>query len=229
MQAKWKKSGIGILVEDCPLVIPSPEIIEQGNEAILNFFEAQDQQGTDTIYEAKLLIVGEGGAGKTSLCRRLLDPTKPLPGEDGSTKGIEIHRFDFPMENGKKFRINVWDFGGQEIYHATHQFFLTKRSLYILLDDTRKDHQTIHDKGFKYWLEVIDLLGEDSPILIFQNEKTGRSKEIDFAGIKGKFEQVKEKYAGDLIESSAAEAIKKIFSFMFRSYRTLENDYLKMD
>jgi len=30
--------------------------------------------------------------------------------------------------------VNIWDFGGQEIYHATHQFFLTHRSLYLLLD-----------------------------------------------------------------------------------------------
>ena len=28
----------------------------------------------------------------------------------------------------------VWDFGGQQIYHATHQFFLTKSSLYVLVE-----------------------------------------------------------------------------------------------
>ncbi|WP_347242416.1 hypothetical protein [Nostoc sp. FACHB-888] len=33
------------------------------------------------------------------------------------------------MQNGREFRVNIWDFGGQEIYHATHQFFLTRRSL----------------------------------------------------------------------------------------------------
>ena len=78
--------------------------------------------------------------------------------------------------------MNVWDFGGQQIYHATHQFFLTRSSLYVLLDDTRKDHKSANDEGFKYWLEAIELLSDRSPVLIFQNEKGGRSKIIDEAG-----------------------------------------------
>ena len=79
-----------------------------------------------------MLIVGEGGAGKTSLLRRLYQPDQPLPTEKETTKGISIHRHEFPLKNGRRFRLNVWDFGGQEIYHATHQFFLTRRSLYLL-------------------------------------------------------------------------------------------------
>lgn len=70
-----------------------------------------------------MLIVGEGRAGKTSLLRRLYQPDQPLPDEDETTKGIDIHRHDFPLANGRTFRLNVWDFGGQQIYHATHQFF----------------------------------------------------------------------------------------------------------
>jgi internalin A len=53
---------------------------------------------------------------------------------------------------------------------ATHQFFLTRRSLYLLLDDTRKNHKSVSDEGFKHWLELIELFGDYSPVLIFQNE-----------------------------------------------------------
>lgn len=210
---KWQKSGDGVLLEDCNLSIPPPEIVKEGNENIINYFREQDIQGTETLYEAKLLIVGEGGAGKTSLCRRILDPEAELPLESESTKGIEIHHYEFTMENGKDFRINVWDFGGQEIYHATHQFFLTKRSLYILLDDTRKNHKTVQDEGFKYWLEVIELLSGKSPVLIFQNEKTGRSKLIDLVGIKRRFENVKDKFEGDLIDPESVDGIKKAIKY----------------
>jgi hypothetical protein len=121
-------------------------------------------------------IVGEGGAGKTRLLRRLYQTKKPLPEEHETTKGIDIHRHEFPLPKGRTFRPNVWDFGGQEIYHATHQFFLTKRSLYVLLDDTRKDYKTVHDAGFKYWLEVVDVLSDHSPMLIFQNEKVAAER-----------------------------------------------------
>lgn len=128
---------------------PPAEIIKQGNAAILNFFAEKITQGVDRLYEAKMMLIGEGGAGKTSLLCRLYQPNQPLPDENESTKGIEIYHHDFQLKNGRGFRLNVWDFGGQEIYHATHQFFLTKRSLYVLLDDTRKNYKSVHDVGFK--------------------------------------------------------------------------------
>ena len=203
----------GIYVEDCPLTNPPVEIVEQGNAAILNFFHEKAIQGTDQLYEAKMLIIGEGGAGKTSLLRRLYQAGQPLPDENETTKGISIHRHDFEMSNGHNFRLNVWDFGGQEIYHATHQFFLTKRSLYVLLDDTRKDDKTVHDAGFKYWLEVADLLGGHSPVLIFQNEKGGRSKTIDESGIMAKFTNVKGIYRGNLEHPHSVDAFRKDLEF----------------
>lgn len=208
--------GNGIYVDDCPLTHPPVEVVQQGNAAILNYFQESAAQGVDYLYEAKLLIVGEGGAGKTSLLRRLYQPGQPLPEECETTKGIDIHRHDFTLDNGRRFRLNVWDFGGQEIYHATHQFFLTKRSLYVLLDDTRKDHKSVQDEGFKYWLEAVDQLSEHSPLLIFQNEKGGRSKAIDTAGIKGRFPSVKEVYRGNLEHPDAAAKLGEALAFYAR-------------
>ena len=125
-------------------------------------------------------------------------PEMDLPAEEETTRGIDIHCHEFPISDGRVFRLNTWDFGGQQIYHATHQFFLTKRSLYVLVDDTRSDHRSIHDEGFKFWLEVVETLSESSPLLIFQNEKGGRSKQIDEAGIKGRFPNVRDFYRGNL-------------------------------
>ncbi|MEP6878842.1 MAG: COR domain-containing protein, partial [Nitrosospira sp.] len=207
----WKSNGIH--VENCPLVNPPVEIVNQGNEAILNYFHERDLGDVDHLYEAKLLILGEGGAGKTSLLRRLYQPGQPLPMEHETTRGITIHRHNFSLKNGRRFHLNVWDFGGQEIYHATHQFFLTRRSLYLLLDDTRKDHKSVSEEGFKYWLELIDLFGGHSPVLIFQNEKGGRSKAIDLAGIKGQHDNVKELYAGNLEHATAADKLREGIEF----------------
>ena len=216
LEVKWSHhnwEGDSFYVQDCPLTNPPAEIVKQGNAAILNYFSEQQSQGIDYLYEAKLLIIGEGGAGKTSLMRRLYQTGKSLPNEKEGTKGIDIHRFEFKLQNGRDFRLNVWDFGGQEIYHATHQFFLTKRSLYLLLDDTRNNYKSVHDHGFKYWLEVVDLLGDNSPLLIFQNEKNGRSKRIDKRGIKSKFTNVKEFYKGNLEVSHAADKTREAIQY----------------
>ena len=191
---------------------PPIEIVVQGNDAILNYFNERLQQGIDNFYEAKLLIIGEGGAGKTSFYRRFCYPELLLPAENESTKGIDIHRYESHLDN-QKFRLNIWDFGGQEIYHATHQFFLTKRSLYVLLDDSRTNHKTVQDEGFKYWLEVVEALTDNSPMLIFQNEKGGRSKAIDFLGIKGRFDNVKEFYGGNLEFTDSVSAIKNAIHY----------------
>jgi hypothetical protein len=54
--------------------------------------------------------------------------------------GIRIK--DWRIDTGdQELRCNLWDFGGQDIMHATHQFFLSRRSLYVLVLDGRKDER----------------------------------------------------------------------------------------
>ena len=77
------------------------------------------------------------------------------------------------------------------------------------MDDTRNNSKTVHDEGFKYWLEVIETLSERSPVLIFQNEKAGRSKSIAEAGIKGRFPNVIEVYRGNLEKHNAATKLEE--------------------
>ena len=105
-----------------PLNQPPPEIVAKGKNAVINYFQQLVREGKDYIYEAKLLIVGEGSAGKTTLAKKLENPLYELQKEN-TTKGIDVLKIRFPIEHGKQFQINIWDFGGQEIYHATHQFF----------------------------------------------------------------------------------------------------------
>ncbi|MDE5086708.1 MAG: leucine-rich repeat domain-containing protein, partial [Trichodesmium sp. St16_bin2-tuft] len=175
-----------------PLETPPIEIATKGIEEIRNYFRQEREKGIDYIYEAKLLIVGEGGAGKTTLANKIIDPNYQLKDED-TTKGIEVNQYKFQTENQNDFQINIWDFGGQEIYHATHQFFLTKRSLYILVADTRKE-----DTDFYYWLNVVELLSSNSPLLIVKNEKQEREREINQRALQGQFTNIKEILATNL-------------------------------
>lgn len=190
-------SGLGhlFLSGNKDLETPPPEIVARGRYAIANYFRERTEKGSDKIYEAKVLIVGAGGSGKTSLLRRLLNGMKEgdMPTEAESTHGIEVH--DKWLEgNGKPaFQAHFWDFGGQELYHATHQFFLTKRSLYLLVADARKE-----DTDFDYWLQIIELLGSDSPVIIVQNEKGGRSKDLNMPGLQARFANVRMLHSLDL-------------------------------
>lgn len=164
---------------------PPQEIASQGIEAIRNYF-AELEKGAGQLYESKLLILGEGGAGKTSLCKKILHSGNyELNSEELTTEGIDINTYHFSVGNGRDFRMNIWDFGGQEIYHATHQFFLTKRSLYVLLEDTRTE-----DTDFNYWLQAIELLSDNSPVIIVQNEKQDRKRALNEGGLRGRFKNL---------------------------------------
>jgi internalin A len=176
-----------------PMETPPPEVVIKGLEAIKDYFRQIEAEGVDHLYEAKLLIVGEAGAGKTTLAKKINNPEYELRDDEETTKGIDVVEWRFPMENGRAFRVNIWDFGGQEIYHATHQFFLTRRSLYALVADTRKE-----DTDFYYWLNVVELLSDNSPLLIIKNEKQDRHREISERQLRGQFTNLKETLATNL-------------------------------
>ena len=176
-----------------PLETPPMEIARKGIEAIGEYFRQLEEEGKDYLYEAKLLIVGEPGAGKTTLAKTIQNPDYQLQENEKSTEGIDVSQYHFVMPNEQDFRVNIWDFGGQEIYHATHQFFLTKRSLYVLVADTRKE-----DTDFYYWLKVIELLSDNSPLLIIKNEKQDRKREINERALRGQFTNLKETLATNL-------------------------------
>ena len=191
-----------------PITSPPLEIVRQGNAAVLNYFKEIEVQDGLPLYECKLLLIGEGGSGKTSLARKLINEGAELPKENESTQGIDIVPYHFTTTQGQDFRINIWDFGGQEIYHATHQYFLTKRSLYILLDDTRRDDRTVNDASFKYWLQVVELLSENSPLLIVQNEKGDRKKALDMKSMRGRFDNILGTKATNLLSCRSLAEVK---------------------
>jgi len=178
-----------------PLPIP-PEILQGENyyepgdlRTILDFyFQTRDPNDTEELNEAKLLIVGEGESGKTTLANKLKNPDYELTEQEPSTEGIDVIRWEFPQANDKPFRVHIWDFGGQEIYHATHQFFLTERSLYILLVDNRRENPNLC-----YWLNIIELLSNSSPVLLVQNEKQDRRCEINVSQLRRDFDNLIEK------------------------------------
>ncbi|UJB73183.1 hypothetical protein HRE53_31910 (plasmid) [Acaryochloris sp. 'Moss Beach'] len=134
-----------------------------------------------------MLIVGEGEAGKTTLAAKIEDKNCPLPHIDDRTKGITIHTHHFSCESHhhqetQPFQLNIWDFGGQEIYHYTHRFFLSKRSLYVLVADNRKD-----DTDFNYWLNIIELFAGDSPLIIVLNEKGEVQRNVNHSELRSRY------------------------------------------
>jgi len=140
---------------------PPVEIAAKGNIALARYFDER-RAGDLPLNELKIILVGNGSSGKTSLVKRMFGDA--FNSNEPQTHGINIRRSTFTSEDSLPIKLNFWDFGGQEIMHATHQFFLSKRSFYILVLDGRKEEDA------EYWLQHIESFGGDSPIMIVLNK-----------------------------------------------------------
>ncbi len=172
-----------------PLIKPPIEIANKSMSSIKNYFVSiSNAEELYNLREAKLLIVGEGNVGKTCLMEKLIDSTFKINENMPTTEGIDIKRWTLPINSNSSVDINIWDFGGQEIYHSTHQFFLTKRSIYLFLWTARTDDDS--SGRFEYWLNAIKLLSDESPLIIVQNKIDERIKLIDEKTIKNQYPNV---------------------------------------
>ncbi len=176
--------------------IPLEILDSKDAKKILNYLRQISTRKTRPLHEAKLLLVGQGSVGKTSLIERLIrnnyDKNQP------QTDGLNVQTWNVHI-NSKDIRLNVWDFGGQEIYHATHQFFLTKRSLYLLVCNCRTSEE---ENRIEYWLKLIESFGGQSPVIIVGNKKDEQPLDINRKALREKYPNIQA-----IIETSCQDNI----------------------
>jgi len=158
-----------LYLEDNPLVSPPADVVARGTKAVLAYLRELAKEPEQRRYEAKLLILGDGNEGKTCVSRALRD----LPFEKQvTTEGVDVVPWTFPHpyyphDKGKRIRLNIWDFEGQEINHQTHQFFLTRGSLYLLVF---KGREQLRLDRLEYWLDTIRARAPGSRVVLVATE-----------------------------------------------------------
>ena len=96
----------------------------------------------------KLVVVGQENVGKTHLCKQMENSKYST---NVSTDGIEISSWN--SGKGKNLiTFTTFDFGGQEIFYPTHQFFLTSRCVYLIA--FRLDEPDYLERVM-YWVRTI--------------------------------------------------------------------------
>ena len=143
------------------LRLPPPEVIREGTPAILSFLRSL-QEGSKVVRHGKVIVIGDGRAGKTSLIKRLVSNTFSLV--ENPTLHINVVHLDRPHDQDRtNLRLHIWDFGGQEIFQTTHLHFLTDDSLVLLVWNVQSDQS---GKGVRNWLERIDNSAPKARILL---------------------------------------------------------------
>ncbi|GHJ47604.1 hypothetical protein Cs7R123_49460 [Catellatospora sp. TT07R-123] len=184
-----------------PLTSPPPEIVAQGGEAVLAFLRAS----TTSLQQwaSKLMIVGEGRVGKTSLVKALSGRSHDVA--EPTTHGLLISRL--PLAHPARpvtMELSAWDFGGQDIYHATHQFFLTGRSLFLLVWNVSEGTE----RGrLRYWLDIITARAPQAPILIVATHTAQRPADIDLDSLRERYPAIVGHFSVDCAARTGVEAL----------------------
>ncbi len=185
-------------------------------QEILTYYKQMYEEGGRALGEARVLVVGEADAGKTKLLRALLygEYGNKFKDTRDATGGIEISE----MKNGD-ITTRLWDFGGQEIMHATHRFFLSRRCVYIVVADATRDRDYNQAK-IEYWLELIKSYGGDSPILLVSSKSESFALDINKNDLQEKYPNL---VRGAVLATSAksGKGIEELKSAIFEQAEKL--------
>ena len=130
-----------------------------------------EDEVAEHIHAVRALLLGPGGAGKSSLADRLQG--KALERGKKLTVGVDYlnhqplnlyDKFDYLQQGDKPLDLYLWDFGGQTIFHGLHSAFLHENCVYVLVVDSR------HEQAPDEWLHQIrNLAGGQAKVLLVTN------------------------------------------------------------
>ena len=115
------------------------------------------------VRECKVIFIGDGGSGKSYTIERIKNRGEKKDYKTKVTHGVKIS--DHKPDN-RDFKINFWDFGGQEIQHSMHRCFLTEDTCYVVTVRTR---ESAGDKGAEFWLSNVAAFAPNAPVLLYIN------------------------------------------------------------
>lgn len=156
--------------------IPSEVLSTRGGENCLPQLRAHIADlgpSPVVLSDVKLMVLGNGRIGKTQICNRLRGMS--FDAEANSTHGITVASAKIPDRAGV---FNIWDFGGQDIYHATHSLFLSSRAVFLMVwtpesdnsDDTWHDGMVFRNRPMAWWLDFVKRQGNSGPLIAVQNQ-----------------------------------------------------------
>lgn len=203
----------GINISDTYVKNIDMSIFSQSRTVIEAWFNARIYKPDNpcTLNEIKVVFLGDGGAGKSLTIQRLLsDGIIPKNFDGHSTPGIAITSRHYNVGSSRVL-IHIWDFGGQEILHSMHRMFLTKRTFYVVLINSRDNTQ---DERARYWLHNIKSFANGSPVLLVLNQiDQNPSASVNEASLRELYPQLStivRMSAKDYTEEDFKEAFEKV-------------------
>lgn len=174
----------GLLIENNDFDIPE-EVCNNDPQQIISYIYKITFGNPKPLREAKLIFVGPGGVGKTSIVHRLIN--KDNENLDIRTS-LDIEPWTHRDSN---LKMHIWDFGGQLIFSSIHHYFLTRRSVYVLVMSTRIQDSMGEEKTASKWIDLIlNAVGEDISIIVVYNSTDLHKMDISIKELKRKYPSI---------------------------------------
>ncbi len=157
------------------------ELMRLVNASALAQYQGRTQKSLNRV---RTIFLGYGETGKTSLIR-IFNGKEVVPGVEPMTAGINISEWSVP---NTEIIAHFWDFGGQVMAHATHQFFMRTQCLYVIVLNARTDINA--NQQTEYWLEHVRAFGGNAPILIVGNKADLAQVNIDMFRLQDKYPSI---------------------------------------
>ena len=188
---------------------------------------------SDNFINFKIIIIGDSGVGKSSLLKRAVQ--NRFDESYQATIGFEFLLMHYKI-NELKFKLQIWDTCGQEMYRSLVQGFYRNTSLAIIVYDVNNPKSF---EGLEIWLKDLRQQTEQEiPIFIVGN-KSDMEKKVPTEDAKIFSTSNRTKYFAECSARSGYN-VKEIFNEaakqLYESYKKYQsknkapaNNRLKLD
>jgi internalin A len=156
----------------------------------------------------KLVLLGEPQSGKTTLLEALKGNPKPCDPNRKETLGVDVVRIEATNALDKKpMYLSTWDFAGQHIEHATHQFFLTEGAIYLILWNARQGTES-GKRDLWYWLELLKMRVKDPKFLLIATHTEHTPPDLNLTEIEKTYPGLEGHLSVDLENLKGFDALR---------------------
>eukprot|EP00752_Nemacystus_decipiens_P012981 g11487.t1 len=173
-----------VTISNNPWKEPPEAVVKNGMPAVSRYFVDLFAEGAAPVPRRmiKVVLVGQGGAGKTSL-RQSIRNRRPTPtsGSEESTVQIDVEEIEMDVDN---VSLRVYDCAGQVAYTGLLQMFFSPRAVSLLVCNTgvfrhrdgcsnetdipqlKKDLRKLQEMRVCDWLRSLSFRVPDSDVVI---------------------------------------------------------------